>query len=176
MMLRLSILTLVTILAGCGEKADTPPLASKHDNIIELLQLMDMDDMINSAYDQMEGMLKGSAEQMGVTPQEQPIFDRYYQEMVVVMKETMGWKKMEPLILDLYERNFTEKEIADMLVFYRTDTGQALLAKMPAIMQESMQMSQQLMMQSLPEIQSLSEQLMVELEEYRQTSEDESEG
>jgi hypothetical protein len=38
----------------------------------------------------------------------------------------------------IYARNFTTAELRDIAAFYRTETGQKLLAKMPALANESM--------------------------------------
>lgn len=61
------------------------------------------------------------------------------------------WAKAEKLInyedliqkiIPIYTRNFTEQEIDDLLVFYRTSTGKAMIEKMPNILRESMNAGQ----------------------------------
>lgn len=133
--------------------------ASRDKKLNELVNVMDMDSMVDSIYSQMEAMMKNMATQMGVKPEEQAIFDEYYNQMTQIIKDDMSWAKMEPLVVDIYRRNFTEKELDDMLAFYKTDTGKSLLAKMPVVMQESMQISQVLMQQSVPKIQAKAQQL-----------------
>ena len=141
--------------------------AGKKEKLTDLVYIRDMDSMMDGMYSQMESMMQGLSKQMNIKPSEQPIFDKYYQEMTLVMREEMSWSTMQPLVLDIYDRNFTEQEIDDMLAFYRTPTGQSLLKKMPNIMQESMVMSQQLMKGTLPKIQALSMQLAEELKDAR---------
>lgn len=133
--------------------------STKDKKLNELVNLMDMDSMVESMYSQMEVMTQNMFTQMGVQPSEQAIFDEYYNQIMLILKEDMSWSKMEPLVVDIYRRNFTEKEIDDMLAFYKTDTGKSLLKKMPVVMQESMQMSQSLMQQSIPKIQVIAKQL-----------------
>lgn len=142
---------------------------SKDKKLNELVNVMDMDSMIDSIYSQMESMMQNMATQMGVQPDEQAIFDEYYKQMTQIIKEDMSWAKMEPLVIDIYRRNFTEKELDDMLAFYKTETGKSLLAKMPVVMQESMHISQVLMQQSIPKIQAKAEQLGEALTEVRNT-------
>jgi len=142
---------------------------SKDKKLNELVNVMDMDSMIDSIYSQMEAMMQNMATQMGVQPDEQAIFDEYYKQMTQIIKEDMSWAKMEPLVVDIYRRNFTEKELDDMLAFYKTETGKSLLAKMPVVMQESMHISQVLMQQSIPKIQAKAEQLGEALAEVRNT-------
>lgn len=41
-------------------------------------------------------------------------------------------------IIPVYTKNFSEKEIDDLLAFYQTSTGKTMIEKMPVILQESM--------------------------------------
>jgi hypothetical protein len=43
------------------------------------------------------------------------------------------------MIVPIYDRHFTGEEISKLIDFYSTPTGKKILEKMPAIMQESMQ-------------------------------------
>ncbi|MBH0027575.1 DUF2059 domain-containing protein [Pseudoalteromonas sp. SWN29] len=142
--------------------------ATKQQKIDELINVMNMDAMVDSMYGQVEGMMKGMSDQMGVKPSEQPTFDKYYADMTAVLKTQMSWAKMQPMMVNVYDKHFNEQEIADMLAFYKTDTGQKILAKMPVVMQESMQMSQSLMQDAMPKIQALAQQLSDELKVSRE--------
>jgi len=143
---------------------------TKQQKIDELISVMNLDSMIDSTYGQVEGMMKGMSDQMGVKPSEQAIFDKYYGDMMTVLKTQMSWAKMQPMMISVYDKHFSEQEIADMLAFYKTDTGQKILEKMPVVMQESMQMSQSLMKDAMPKIQTLAQQLSDELEQSRSES------
>lgn len=57
------------------------------------------------------------------------------------------WDKAEKLIsyedlirriVPIYANNFSEREIDDLIVFYQTSTGKAMVEKMPVILQESL--------------------------------------
>lgn len=143
---------------------------TKQQKIDELINVMNLDSMVDSMYGQVEGMMKGMSDQMGVKPSEQAIFDKYYGDMTTVLKTEMSWAKMQPMMVNVYDKHFSEQEIADMLAFYKTDTGQKILEKMPVVMQESMQMSQSLMKDAMPKIQTLAQQLSDELEQSRSES------
>ncbi|ATC87181.1 MULTISPECIES: DUF2059 domain-containing protein [Pseudoalteromonas] len=143
---------------------------TKQQKIDELISVMNLDSMVDSMYGQVEGMMKGMSDQMGVKPSEQAIFDKYYSDMTTVLKTEMSWAKMQPMMISVYDKHFSEQEIADMLAFYKTDTGQKILEKMPVVMQESMQMSQSLMKDAMPKIQTLAQQLSDELEQSRSES------
>lgn len=71
------------------------------------------------------------------------------------------------MVIDIYSRSFTEQQIDDLLVFYQTETGQALIKKMPTVMQESMLIGQSMMQQSIPKIQAMAQELAQELQQVR---------
>lgn len=43
------------------------------------------------------------------------------------------------LVVPVYDRNFTDAEIDGMLAFYSSPVGQKMLAKLPVVLQESME-------------------------------------
>lgn len=163
-----TFLVAILMVVALGVQAEQ---STKQENLAELVQVMDMDAMLDSIYAQMEGMMQGMSEQMGVTPAEQPIFNDYYTKMTNVMRETMTWERMKPMVVDIYDRHFSDEEVAAMLDFYRTDAGQSILEKMPVITQESMQMSQVMMQEAIPKIQAIAQELAQDLEAARATSE-----
>jgi len=62
-----------------------------------------------------------------------------------------------PITVALMEREldrvFTEDDLKNLLAFYRSETGQKALTEMPAMMQRSGQLSQQIVMQRMPVLQ-----------------------
>lgn len=144
---------------------------TKREQVVELMNLMNMSSMMDAMYSQMNAMMQNAYKELGVKPSEQPIFDKYYGKMTKVMKEEMNWKKMEPQIADLYVRHFDEKEISDMLAFYKTETGKSVIKKMPLLMQESILIGQQMMKDALPELRKVSQELTSELKEARESEE-----
>jgi hypothetical protein len=46
------------------------------------------------------------------------------------------------MVVPVYDRNFTTEEIDGLIVFYSSPVGQKVLAKLPVVMQESMQLGQ----------------------------------
>lgn len=139
----------------------------KREDIKRLIELMDMDAMIDSLYVQMEGMMRNMAVEMNVREDERDIFDEYMQKMLGIMREDMSWAKMQPGIIDVYEDNFTQKEVDDMLAFYETETGQSLIKKMPLLMQESMKISQGMVQDVMPRIQQVATELQEKLRARR---------
>ncbi len=156
------VLMLVSFSAGASEE-------SKRKQLEELMSLMDMHSMVNQMYSQFEVQLKNMSAQMGIQASDQAIVDKYYEKMIQLFKKEVNWDKMKPGIIDIYAKHFTEKEIADMITFYKTDSGKSALAKLPMVTQESMQLSTQLVQPIIPEIQKLSQAMAEELKAARTT-------
>lgn len=140
---------------------------TKQQKLVELLSVMEMDSMVDAMYSQMEVMLQNMSTEMGVQPSEQAIYDEHYSKMMAIISEEISWEKMKPGAMAMYSNNFTEAEIADMLDFYKTTTGKAILRKMPAVMQESMQLGQTLAQNAIPKIQVVAKQLADDLKASR---------
>ena len=67
---------------------------------------------------------------------------------------------MEPEIVAVYRESFTQEEIDAQLSFYRSPGGQAVIAKMPMVMQKSMEMSQRQMHRLMPKMQALMKETL----------------
>jgi uncharacterized protein len=90
------------------------------------------------------------------------------QRFVAVMTAEMSWERYEPLMLQVYRQSFTQSEVDGMLAFYRTDAGRAVISKMPAVMQNSMQLVQQQMSQTFPKLQEIMKESAAKLEATKQ--------
>jgi uncharacterized protein len=69
------------------------------------------------------------------------------------VREFLNWENLEPVMVKAYRDNFTQHEIDGLIAFYRTDTGQALVTKMPAVGTSIMQGLQ-------PQMQTLMRRVM----------------
>jgi len=59
----------------------------------------------------------------------------------------------------LYDKHFTEQELADLIAFYKTPTGQKVVKEMPKLYDETMKVTQTDLM---PEVMKLIEEIMEE--------------
>ena len=57
----------------------------------------------------------------------------------------------------IYKQSFTQKEVNGMLDFYKSEPGQAVIAKMPLVMQNTMQAMQARMNTTFPKLQKLQQ-------------------
>jgi len=75
----------------------------------------------------------------------------------------MTWESFEPNVIDLYKKSFTQSEIDGMVQFYKSPAGKAVIAKMPVVMQNNMQLVQGRMKTLLPKIQQLQQETFEKL-------------
>ena len=56
---------------------------------------------------------------------------------------------------EIYRKSFSQSEMDGMLKFYKSPAGKAVIAKMPVVMQNTMQVMQGEMAEMMPKIQQL---------------------
>jgi uncharacterized protein len=111
---------------------------SRRKSIKELLRATNMEYMIVSMYKQMGRMFECMCAQLGVQSDEQPIFDAYTNKVFSATKEDINWVNMKGPIIDIYLKHYTEKEIQDMLIFYKSETCRSMVMKIPSVMADYM--------------------------------------
>lgn len=72
---------------------------------------------------------------------------------------------MQEVALVVYDKNFTESEMQDIITFYKTPTGKKTLQALPAVMSESMEMTTALI---TPPLSDIMKQVMAEERERLQ--------
>ena len=55
--------------------------------------------------------------------------------------ETIGWKSLEPRLLEIYKKHFSVAELKSILQFYRSPAGQKFLKKQPLIASDARQLA-----------------------------------
>lgn len=136
-------------------------------SIRELLAVTEAEKMIDSVYAQLDAAMSAGMEQaLGgheITPAQRQIVTEAQSEMLALFKQEMAWARLEPAMLEIYRANFSEAEVQGMLEFYRSEVGKSMVAKMPAVMQSSMQITQQHMASLVPGLQQIQEKMMTRL-------------
>ncbi len=83
----------------------------------------------------MDTALRQGAQGKALTAQQQAVLDHMRDKMTAIVTQSMNWEQMEQLYLRVYRASFTQSEVDDLTAFYETPAGQALLTKMPLVMQ-----------------------------------------
>ena len=133
------ILFMLLVLCATAYGADTKP---SDESLKELLRITETQKLLDSSVGQIDSIMKAGMQQAfkgkTLTPRQQKQIDDMQDKMMTIFKQEMNWEMLEPLYLQVYRDSFTQEEIDGMLVFYKTPPGQAVVKKMPLVIQNTM--------------------------------------
>ena len=151
--------------------ADTPPSEA---SIKQLLEVGQAHKLVDTMSAQMLGYMKQIMQQATqgerVTPEVQKHIDSLETEMTSALKEVLDWKKLEPMYVRVYQKSFTQSEVDGLIAFYKTPIGQALLTKMPAVMQNTLEEMQQMMQPMMQRMQRMQQDVIAEIHAQKKKS------
>jgi len=151
-MFRLPRLTVLGLILACSVQVQAAPASQA--SVEKMLEITHADQIIQQMMAPLEANMRQMAAQARgntpLTPEQQAAQDRAIQKGVGVLREEFTWEKMKPQYVKLYEDTFSQDEIDGLNAFYLSPAGQAFLAKMPLLMQHSMQMVQSQMQTLMP--------------------------
>jgi len=98
----------------------------------ELFELMQMPKVIESTIDTM----------LAAHLQANPTLVPYAETMRSFLRELLSWESLEQEYVEIYMAAFTQREIEDMVAFYRTPTGQKAIQRLPELLQEGAEIGQ----------------------------------
>jgi uncharacterized protein len=166
-------LVLTLVLAMCAAPAalawEAKPAAPKptEESVKQLFEAMHTSSLIDTYMTQIEGTVRASMQQAaaGQRPnaQQQKILDDLGAKIVALVKEELNWTKIEPEMVEVYRNTFTQAEMEGMLKFYRSETGRAVVAKLPTAITQSMQGVQDHMKELTPKILQLEKDTSAQL-------------
>ncbi len=90
--------------------------------------------------------------------------------MMTAMKEVLDWNKLEPMYVRVYQKSFTQEEVDGLIAFYRTPAGQALINKMPVVMQNMMTEVQQMMHPMMQAMKRMQQEVVAEIQAVKKKS------
>jgi hypothetical protein len=82
-----------------------------------------------------------------------PAFAQVRDVFVEFFREFMTWDRMQPEYVRLYQQAYTEREITELIAFYRTPVGRKTVELMPRLLQQGSEIGQRLIRPHLPELQ-----------------------
>jgi hypothetical protein len=162
MLLRLSFLffSIFCWTASFAHADDASKLAKIHEffNVAKLNQMSDQ--VMKQAMDQVDsGMMQ---QMVGVTlsDDQQAKLKQFSEKVKKIVSDALSWDKLEPEYAKLYADAYTEEQIDDILTFYKSPTGQAMVEKSPGLIKQSTAIAQQRLTTAMPELQKLMKELM----------------
>lgn len=132
--------------------------AGKEVKIEEMLRLSHVDRTVTQMLDQMKTMMTAQMSKADVPAADRKHMDEIQTKIMALMADRLSWEKSKSAYVKIYSETYTESEIDGLLAFYKSPAGQAMIDKMPELMQKSMALSQQMMGDIMPEIKRLSQE------------------
>jgi hypothetical protein len=155
-MKHLPLLLCAALFVAIPARADD---ASKAAKIEELLKLTHADQLVDQTMAQLKPMMQAQMSRLGVPDSSRAAAEEFQTRMVDWMQSRLSYEKLKPMYLKIYGEALTEEEIDGMNEFYRTPAGQALIKKMPLIMQKTMMSVQGMMGDMIPEMGKIAEEV-----------------
>ncbi|MBD1387828.1 DUF2059 domain-containing protein [Neiella sp. HB171785] len=162
-----SIILLFTLLLSLNVHASDKASA---ESVERLMELTEVPKMMDAMHAQMTTIFSGMSKQLELTEEQQPAFDKYMRKLANLLQEEMSWDKLRSPMIEIYANRFTEEEIQGLITFYESDIGQSTVKKMPLIMQDSAAISQQLMMNFIPKVKQLAQEMQNDLASSKQVA------
>jgi hypothetical protein len=163
--MKLFALTLLGLLAALPLHAEEPQASEA--SIREFLAVTESQKMLDGMLSQLDSLMQAGMKQalagQTLNADQQKILNDMRTKMVALFKAEMAWSTFEPMIVGIYQKSFTEPEVKGMLQFYKSPAGKAVIAKMPTVIQSSMQAAQSRMGSFMPKLKQLQEDTVARL-------------
>ncbi|MBL9130035.1 MAG: DUF2059 domain-containing protein [Verrucomicrobiaceae bacterium] len=156
-----TLLVLAASLAMLGHSF--AELAPSHKAAVEkLLAVMQVEkQMEQSMRAGLEAGLGMSGDQIKSLPKEQQDkFAAAMKRVMDAMMEEMSWAKLKPDLIEVYGKNFTEKETNDVIALMESPTGQMLVSKQAGMVGDIMKVTQERMKSFMPKIMTIMQEEM----------------
>lgn len=129
--------------------------AGKAAKIEEMMLLTHADRMTTQLPDQVRSMLTDQLTKTDMPAEARQASEELLGKLMDMVADRMSWAKIKPAFMRIYAETFSEDDIDGILAFYKSPAGQAMLEKMPQLIQKSMAVGQQVMSDVMPEIQRI---------------------
>ena len=163
---------IVILLLGATVAFASP---AREETIKQLLDVTQSRKLVDGVRNQFDALMHNTVQQTLKgripTPSEQQAIDNMTGKMATVLQDELAWEKLEPMYIRHYEDVFSEEEVDGMLSFYRTPVGQAVVGKMPALMQKTVLDLQSMALGLSPKFLKIQQEFIAEL---KATNNDES--
>lgn len=167
------LVTAIVLAAGCASEPAKPKLTPAQQTIAAMsydqkaakfLELIHADKMTTPAYMQVNGMLEQLFVASKAPDSRRAVLETYQAKANTILDRAVGWDVLKPDVVKLYTANFTDAELAQLIEFYESSTGQKMVKQLPMVtMQTDQLIHKKVIENAAPEINSLIEQMAKEL-------------
>lgn len=151
------LLLLALLLATMPVTAAEAPASEQ--SIRQLMEVTQARQLLDSSLAQVDQVMQSSMQQAlagtELNAEQQKALAEMRRRVIALLKDEMKWETLEPMFVEIYRGSLSQTDVDGMLVFYRTETGQAVINKMPLVMQNTMTAMQTRMAAMAPKLQQL---------------------
>jgi hypothetical protein len=132
---------LLVILAGAGcARKDQAPTPESIERLLDLTHAHSSYDSLISQLDMLETRLVDqSAMIKRLTPAQKADLAKQAHAIFSSMKAEFAWDQVKGSYIKIYSAAFTQEEVDDIVAFYESPAGEAMLNKLPDLLQTSWQ-------------------------------------
>jgi len=142
--------------ASLAARADD---ASRKAKAAELLKVSNSEQMMEQMLGSMQRLQVEQFAKMDLPPEVRASTAEMQKKTEALVRKMLSWEAIKPRFVNLYAATYTEPELDGILSFYKSAAGQAMLNKMPQLMQGSMDLTQEAMAGVMPELMKIVEEM-----------------
>ena len=136
---------------------------SKQVLIKELFSLTQVDTLLEKIKKKLDEGLNESFRQLGGEKEDEETYKKYSKKFSTEFDKKLSWEKLEPSYIEIYDKSFSEKEIATIVQFYRTPAGRKMAEKSPDIMLQFTEMNKEHIITIIPTLRDIGRDMGKEL-------------
>ena len=145
-------------------------------SIKELLELTQQSRKVtDSVTAQMNQLMNSAIEQVTkgekLPPNAQNRVDQDKSEIAKMMHDILDYDKVLPMDVRIYQKSFTQAEVDGLVAFYKTPAGQALISKMPVVVENTFAEMRTMITPITQRIQQMQQSLIVEMQKEKEHKE-----
>jgi len=145
-------------------------------SIKELLELTQQSRKVtDSVTAQINQLMNSAIEQVTkgekLPPNAQNRVDQDKSEIAKMMHDILDYDKVLPMDVRIYQKSFTQAEVDGLVAFYKTPAGQALISKMPVVVENTFAEMRTMITPITQRIQQMQQSLMVEMQKGKEHKE-----
>jgi uncharacterized protein len=162
--------------------AATTPAADRpsDDSIRQLLQIQKAQSMLEQVSKQMDAtftaMINKQLENQTLSDDDKQRIEAARERLKALTGKMLTWENMEPMYLKIYGDSFSQSEVDSMIAFYSSPAGQAVVAKLPLVAQNTMTAMLQQMKTVMPQAQQIAKDTATAINTQHEKSSKKSSG
>ncbi|WP_271411095.1 DUF2059 domain-containing protein [Pseudomonas sp. Q1-7] len=151
------------LLLACASGQVLADAASHAADAERFLKLARADKLTVPVYAQVQQMFEQRFEQAQAPASKKATLETYQAKANAALDKAVGWDKLKPELVKIYTSAFSESELKELIAFYESPLGKKVLEKMPALTQQSAQLTQSRLEAAVPEVNKLLSEMASEL-------------